>query len=254
MNPYILFIGTSHTAGQCHRGESEFLDENDLWCKLLADKLQLPYKKIGIPGVENWELTQNLLHVIEQDPNFQQNCKFIMAEVRLGSFLMPVPYDEIEPNYTDDKLTTDNLLDRMTLCLRWSEQIDHIAKDYSGKGNKTVLQILHDANTIYHSSVTGYFRSAVEINTMHGIAKLVGVPFYWTTWCESVGNEDVPIFQQYASIIKEKYKDTFARRIPAKSMNHIIDFNWDNSSCECGHWDETVQDEIARLLYKYIKV
>ncbi len=78
MNPYILFIGTSHTAGQCHRGESEFLDENDLWCKLLADKLQLPYKKIGIPGVENWELTQNLLHVIEQDPNFQQNCKFII--------------------------------------------------------------------------------------------------------------------------------------------------------------------------------
>lgn len=235
----ILILGTSHAAGVCQRPPQTHLDKRNVWCHHLAKKFDCEYDLAAIGGTENWQLTQELIS------RKDQQYKFILAEVRLSSFLMPMPYDELQDELIED-LSVDNIQGFIGNAIRYQEQ----AKKFK---NKQVVNTLFEAYQIYHSSVTSYYRSVAEINTMYNIAKLMNTDFYWTVFSETTLNQDNPVNQHFKKITNEKFKELFNKRVPSQSIRDKLGVNWNDNSCECGHFDETYQEQIAELLHKYIK-
>lgn len=236
MSQKFLVVGTSHTAGCCERSDSKFINKQDTWHYKLASLLQLDYDVIGIPGTENWQLVQQLVNT-----DLKQ-YKFVLAEVRLGSFLMPIPYDEIGPDEDMYDVNKSNIQDFIGQAIRSQSQV-----------NDKITQTLLDAYTIYHSSVTSYYRSCCDINTMLHLCNLCNIPFYWTAFSETLANQESTVNQHFKKVTKQKFADCFSRQIPSKTIKQTLNISWDDSSCTCGHFDESFQAEIATLLHKYIK-
>ena len=94
--PYILFVGTSHTYGECN-------DEHiDSYTKYLADLMGLECVNFGFSGAQNFELMQivNELHVIDA---FNANCKMVVLEPRLTDNTAQIQYE----SWTDDYAVID---------------------------------------------------------------------------------------------------------------------------------------------------
>lgn len=268
---FILFIGTSHTAGCCERENSQYLKRQDVWCHHLADMLGYRYVKLGFSGCENWQLTQLLIECINVIPNFKNRCKMVIAEVRLGSFQLPVPYDELDENFydygleqdqsmlllnaSDDLLFEQNILRKINHTVNRQRQVYAVNKAINGDVvEQKILQSIYELNTVYHGSKIAYTRSSYEINTMYNLCKAYGIDFFWLTISESRSNIEIPVYQQYKNMIQEYFNELFDRRIPpVPIVEYRKRLNWNNSTCKCGHFDETLQIEIAAVLHKYIQ-
>ena len=53
---FILFIGTSHTVGECQRGDQQHLDQSLVWTEILSSKYNIKYVKLAYGGSENWNI------------------------------------------------------------------------------------------------------------------------------------------------------------------------------------------------------
>lgn len=84
--PYILFVGTSHTYGECNDIHI------DSYAVHLADLMGLKCVNFGFSGAQNFELMQivNELHVINA---FNDNCKMVILEPRLTDNTTHIQYE-----------------------------------------------------------------------------------------------------------------------------------------------------------------
>ena len=94
--PYVLFVGTSHTYGECNGVHI------DSYAKHLADLMGLECANFGFSGAQNFELMQivNELHVIDA---FNDNCKMVILEPRLTDNTTQIQYE----SWTDDCAVID---------------------------------------------------------------------------------------------------------------------------------------------------
>lgn len=75
--PYAIFIGTSHTYGECN---GQHLDYT--YCKHVATGLGLECVNVGLSGATNIELLQ-VVNELDAIGAFGENCRLVMLEPRL---------------------------------------------------------------------------------------------------------------------------------------------------------------------------
>lgn len=84
--PYILFIGTSHTYGECDGKHIES------YAVHLSKMMGMECVNFGFSGAQNFELLQivNELHMIDA---FNENCKMVILEPRLTDNTTQIQYE-----------------------------------------------------------------------------------------------------------------------------------------------------------------
>ena len=75
--PFMVFIGTSHTFGECD-GKSQ----PNTFAEYVASQLGLKCLNVGMSGANNIELLQIVNELVKIDA-FNENCRFVMLEPRL---------------------------------------------------------------------------------------------------------------------------------------------------------------------------
>lgn len=92
--PYMIVLGTSHTAGQCNDGEDInteiFFDTT--FAEYIANDLGLELVRIGLPGCTNIELLFSFNKLVDSGFITDENMKFFILESRLmeGSTRIPI--------------------------------------------------------------------------------------------------------------------------------------------------------------------
>lgn len=84
--PYILFVGTSHTYGECEG------QHTDSYAVYLSKMMGMECVNFGFSGAQNTELLQivNELHMIDA---FNENCKMVILEPRLTDNTVQIQYE-----------------------------------------------------------------------------------------------------------------------------------------------------------------
>jgi len=95
---FILFIGTSHTVGECVIGDQTHIEENRLWVNILSSMLGIKYVKLSFGGAENCHLSMMLNSFIRDYDDFSKHCKLVIADVRLGSYVPYVSRETLHPD------------------------------------------------------------------------------------------------------------------------------------------------------------
>ena len=92
IEPFICVLGTSHTYGDCVRGNSMELEYSNIWSSILSKKIGIKVLNLGLPGSSNDDLAI-ALRVFLHIENFRKYCVGIIVEGRFGkdSFLVDVP-------------------------------------------------------------------------------------------------------------------------------------------------------------------
>lgn len=77
---FILFIGTSHTFGQC---DQKRLPESSRYSHFVAKKLGVEVLSLGYPGIDNLGLLQVVNELLRLNV-FTEHCKMVVLEPRFG--------------------------------------------------------------------------------------------------------------------------------------------------------------------------
>lgn len=77
---FIMFIGTSHTYGECDKRQ---LFIKDRYSQLVAKELGVESLVLGYPGIDNLGLLQVVNELIQLEA-FNKHCKMVVLEPRLG--------------------------------------------------------------------------------------------------------------------------------------------------------------------------
>ena len=98
---FILFIGTSHTFGQCSGAQ---LPAHQRWSCMIAEQLGVEVLSLGFPGTDNLGLLQVVNELIQLEV-FNEHCKMVVLEPRFGShalrfnnYLNTKYFDELDYN------------------------------------------------------------------------------------------------------------------------------------------------------------
>jgi hypothetical protein len=94
---FILFIGTSHTFGQC---SNDRLPAEQRWSCMIAEHLGVEVLSLGFPGTDNLGLLQAVNELIQLEV-FNEHCKMVVLEPRFGSHALRFNND-INTKYFDE--------------------------------------------------------------------------------------------------------------------------------------------------------
>lgn len=280
---YILFLGTSHTMGECMRENSAYLKEEEVWVNLLSDKLGLPYIKLAFGGAENWHITQMLNSFITNHHDFKDRCKMVIGELRLGSYEPITSWDALDGNVGGIRLydkhrpafkssrglndieprPTHILANNCTLTSQ--EEVDRQSESFwrNNPDAKIGLQSMFESFIINHGTSINYQKSFYEVINMEHIVRCYNVPFKWFSWLDFErnisGKEEFINWYKYVSeSMRLEYPHVWDKNILKEEMDigglfGIRDYS-DSSitTCECLHMDERYQEPIATALYEKI--
>ena len=118
---FILFIGTSHTFGQCSGAQ---LPAHQRWSCMIAEQLGVEVLSLGFPGTDNLGLLQVVNELIQLEV-FNEHCKMVVLEPRFGShalrfnnYLNTKYFDELD--YNEDWWNIPR-----ALCIPYDENHEH---------------------------------------------------------------------------------------------------------------------------------
>lgn len=274
--PFLAILGTSHTAGDCVEGK--FQSVNNVYGKQLANKLGLEFVNLGYPGASNNELLQISNELVEY--NLLKNCKLFLLEPRLGTGSLEISKDPVLEYYSDKQWQNDDMVyplffntmhlampgakvttDRHYMSFMAGSVVDDssVQQKLGSKISKTELTDFTNyiKNKIYYESQTG-LRKINDMTTILSIKNIVlgagvddfgwlvfdGAPAYHSL-TDSLYNSYLPLrycpsnsFSYHKlniiSYIEEKYSAEFV----------------ESNRCECGHYNQTIHDIIANILYE----
>lgn len=118
---FILFLGTSHTFGQC---SSKQLPAKKRWSCMIAEQLGVEVLSLGFPGTDNLGLLQVVNELIQLEV-FNEHCKMVVLEPRFGghalrfnNHLNTKYFDELD--YNEDWWNLPR-----ALCIPYDENHEH---------------------------------------------------------------------------------------------------------------------------------
>lgn len=283
--PYMIILGTSHTAGDCRDGESEKVDHS--YGELLADWLGLKFVNLGMPGASNFDLMEIANELVAA--GVLKNCAMLLLEPRLGSGTINISRDPVLEYYHNSMFqshdavhpslfTTEHFLDQLLVHqptttysyfsvwpgsdLNVANMRRWIANGYAeNAGHITDLELQEFADYIkkklYYESNTSYTKLH-DLTVIHSIKNIVmgaGVPkFGWFNFGGAPANHPMidDIYQYYLPL-GHCPAGSFNKR-DLSIMSYIADHYSPefvtNNQCVCGHFNQQVHAVIADILYE----
>lgn len=99
--PYILFLGSSHTYGSCQIGDNKIMNYENTYPSIVGETLGYPIVNLGIPGTDNYQI----LHVLQDwiTYGYMDKCVFVSAEIR-NQLEGRLSMDMLEPSIDNKKV------------------------------------------------------------------------------------------------------------------------------------------------------
>jgi len=224
---FIAVFGTSHTSGNCVRGDKISLEKSDFWTTHVGDVMGTPVINFSVSGNDNPNMIQQMIDFLLLPGS--SNCIQVVCETRLAQPAFRISrdllndftdlrrnafeqqltsgYDWNDPDITQVKYKRNTVDDKLMLRLPNSllkMGFDYL-KNYVTKLNpsqrydidpevfdKIVEQIEQfDKHTIVTMKLV--IEDYQQIKTMASLCKLRGVKFNWFCWDDHslISNKDV---------------------------------------------------------------
>ena len=270
--PFIAVFGSSHTHGDCRRGESQHIAKDQIWTSLLSKSLGIRVVNFAVPGNDNRVITQQIIDLFEQPGS--ENCRLIIAEVRYGATNIDFSHSifadlNVQPKYivsplwagTDFETTwwKQEVFTQIALGKLNQQYARSIAakamniKDHSQAPQQAVDVLLSAAdgfNKIWGTGHMPLIYDLQSIRTMMALADAKGVPFKWFCWSttnmfrNNNSRQIHDIFEKttrvFDSIIPE-FEDTVV-----KGFEKIFgESEYSSTLCECKHNNEVLHSWVA---------
>ena len=282
---FIAVFGTSHTSGNCVRGDSISLDKQDFWTTQVGTILGVPVINFSVSGNDNPNIVQQMTDFLLLERS--SNCIQVICETRLAQPAFRISRDllndftDLRRNAFEQQLTSgydwnqsdsEVMFKRNTvddkLMLRLPNSLLKMGfdflKNYVTKLNpsdrydidedvfaKIVEQIEQfDKHTIVTMKLV--IEDYQQIKTMASLCKLRDVKFNWFCWDDHslISNKDVDYRVVKRAFIQTS--DIFDVEIPGLEESAMRKFKASINStdvtkykCECGHYNEEVHQFIA---------
>jgi len=267
----------------------DLLDENDMWVFSLGKKLGLEVFNISTCGNYNINMVRQMIDFFELPEEVTSRCKLIIAEPRVGDTAGIMCTDIIEePDVSDEILNkvitnsyafmelgksryiwentlnaqfTNPISERISTeayARRLINNVGHYEDDICPPlVLKNVTNYID--NHMYTSSISmaPLLRDFDNIRTMTQIAKMAKIPFMWfcfdSHWVLDIEDRNL------CENVFMKTSDIFDARIPklelGVSAEYELRFGTDKlqeSACNCGHYNKTVNDWVADITHARI--
>lgn len=277
MKDFILYLGTSHSAGECERGDSLYLDPDKIWTHYLSDKLDLEYVKLAQGGIDNYQILQVFHSYCKHNPEKIKHCKMVVADMRLGTTLNELPLEQLGLPLLDYDIhlpphkatieycpngsfpTTFLNSSRHNVYKQWGK--DHLLKICDPEDRPVVQKIL-EVHDLYRVSSAVYSKCFYDIVNLNAIVQLMGMDFYWLCFSDLYYFSDVnenTNYQKTLETLHLHYPEVFERNIMPGGVGQFLADEYKvkvvegNTTCECLHYDERYQEAIAQRLYENIQ-
>ena len=263
----VLFLGTSHTQGECERGKSRFLNTEDCYVTHLSKLMNKEFVRLARGGVDNFELGVIFNSYREHFAQDFADVDTVIAEIRYGTEWVPFPAEQIGvPMFSNtdgiayevaqDFGGKESHINATQYPWNWHKQqlLDSIDK----KEDKLILESMFPTMELYMRCAEVVTRNVYDMLMIYEICKLLDIEFYWFTF--TTGSIDFENKNNQAVInkLENEYADFYSKRLCENGIRSYLKDNgfeadWDKSTCECGHFDEHMQKPIAEFLYAQIQ-
>lgn len=267
---FILFVGTSHTYGDCRSEPNEKgrLQLDDRYTTLIGKELGMKVLALGYPGIDNLGLLQVVNELLKLKV-FTKNCKMFILEPRVGSMMVRFHKD------TDTQEFVDSLKDdswyntsKANTFDGWQnpntqetvlERIVSLESDPNVKGGGIVmkdipLSIIEYRLAFESASLATAFNDLQIIQT---IKNLVNVPFSWlmmdppsTSLIKGERWDNMELVKR----IYGEWLDIFDDLLGGDNVRNLVDTVREEYYCKhCSHFNEKGNALIAEVFTPYIK-
>lgn len=277
MKDFVLYLGTSHTAGECERGDSEYLDKDKIWTHHLSKKLDLEYVKLAQGGIDNFQILQVFHSYKKHNPEKMKHCKLVIADMRLGTTLTELPLEQVGLPLLDYDINLPPYRATMEYCPGGSFPTTFLNAGrynvYSSRGKeqllktcdsseRLVIEKILEVHDLYRISSSTYAKCFYDIVNLNEIVRLMGIDFYWLCFSDMYHFSDInenANYQKTLETLHLHYPEVYERNIMQGGVGqflsdeHKVKIVEGNTSCECLHYDERYQEAIAQRLYENIQ-
>jgi hypothetical protein len=272
--PFIAFFGTSHTYGQCKRGDYWAIDEDKVYANILGKKFGLPIMNFAIPGNCNLRIQQQVLDFLELSRS--SHCTKIIVETRLADhsyyFGRDIFVDEFytEPNNPElaggsefwystfwSNMYTDFVRGKDKDVNYLNERIANTKRQTGYQPINVELDTLKEMQKTMtltrFLSVQQLLEDLYTIRVLQRLCRLANIPFYWFCWDEKTKMLDQKLIEHIEQVFRKNTK-IYEDQLLYPNMKMVINsekgkqFIEDNR-CECTHLNETVHEWLANKLY-----
>ena len=257
----VLFIGTSHTQGECERGNSKFLNTEDCYVTHLSKLMNKQFIRLARGGIDNFELGVVFNSYREHFAEEFSKVDTVIAEIRYGTEWIPFPAEAFDiPMFSN----TDGFAYEVAQDFGGKES--HInATQYPWVGaqqelldatsnyeDKLILKSMFPTMEVYMRSAEVLTRNIYHTLMIYEICKLLNIDFYWFAFAQgNVDRENKNYFDVENKLMSE-YSDFYSKCL-SLSVKKYLGVDWNDSTCECGHYDEEMQKPAAEYLYSQLK-
>ena len=288
--PWILFLGTSHTHGSCEIGEFHELEDHERYTGIL--KTKFPNYKIvnmAIGGNNNSVMLQQLCDAF--DCGVMKNCKMVIVESRHGDPAGEFCTDTWRDFNIEDRMNVNTLAGGSDLgyITAREQMITHYAtgdkvvknpdyirnllyKPYP-KGNIPdeavcgLTDYITSRSLYYHNSAHSLIDDYEKLRAMQHITKSNGILFKWFHWDFSgiqmeKSYQDIRKYHKhhttllddricYSMASNPHEKDCWSvRQLIMESFGKTLLKEWE---CDCKHLNSEAHHWVADRLYEDLK-
>jgi hypothetical protein len=280
--PYMIALGTSHTAGIC-----DTYTIQDTFADKIARELNLELIKIGIPGCINEELSYAFLRLQNSGLLENENLKFFLLEPRLTETSMrigidsffnvndateiletyikkSIGYTAIKDKYKDEfirpyRLVAEYFSFVMNDKSSVDDKVNNILQLINNRTNKEyevdpdIKRIIEDYvnySLHYAESYAELFNNMIHISMILNTLNLIEVPTAWITFDEMYRNKLRGIDRNL--LITGYFKNTKDTLITDGICNKYMN-NSPHLLCDCGHLNSAGHDSLYTEIIDKIK-
>ena len=257
----VLFLGTSHTQGECERGNSKFLDTEDCYVTHLSKLLNKQFIRLARGGIDNFELGVVFNSYRENFAEEFSNVDTVIAEVRYGTEWIPFPAEAFDiPMFSNTKGVAYEVAQDFggkeshinATQYPWHGRQKELLQNTVNCEDKLILESMFPTMEMYMRSAEVLTRNVYDTLMIYEICKLLNIDFYWFAFAEGNIDRNNKNYLDIENKLMQEYKDFYSKCLTTNVKNNL-GVNWNTSTCECGHYDEKMQKAVADLLYMQIQ-
>lgn len=288
---YVLVFGTSHTHGDCERGEYTLLAEDDMWTNILSKKTGIKIVNVAVPGNSNRVIVQQMIDFLSLPESVISRCKGIIGEIRVGdnagSFNADIVSDLIvEDDTLNPMITMGTAFSKLNVRVaNWKDSMNmefvnphsigedpvayakHIAGNAFIDGEpdyipEAAIQIIKDLIETHYKTVALTVRPVTsdfdEIRVMKQLCDSNNIPFMWFCWdeCEYLDKDDYALCERVYRKTTNIFDDTvfgLEDTVGGVYYREHGPIVTQQHMCECGHYDGNVNRFVADKLQSYFE-
>lgn len=286
-NDYILVLGTSHSFGACEVKSKDqiTIPENNIWCNLLANKLNCDLFNLSIEGNDNQTMISQLEDYIHLVKN-KSKCLMIIAEVRMFDMSDHFSNDMVEDfNYTINrsypdifqgkdissvikhenfKPLNDVLMRRYTINHTDRKSITNLLKSVYKDSSKdlptALVKDMQRLSTTFReitaTTTKNYVKDLYSIKSLSFLCHMAEIPFHWFCWdrnqLDKINKAYVDELFRFNTTVFDSKLDCFKFNA---SDEYIKIYGFDKfkkNHCDCGHMTEPFHEFVAEKIYSEI--